>query len=585
VAGDDRLAVAREALQTGSWATAKASFEEALRRRETLEALEGLAEAAFWLEDAPTVIEARERAFRLYREAGDDEAAARAAAMLAVSVLIARGDSAVAAGWLGRARSLLQAHPDSPVLAMVAGMEGALASQYEKDFARARPLLQEAIARARAMGFIDGEMLSMGQLGLLLVRAGDVAEGMRMLDEATAAAVAGELTDVGNAVRVCCMLVTACLHVRDLERAAQWARYVIGQAGGRTAGPLFDYPRTEHAATLVWWGRWEEADRVLLDVLRDAAGRPVSAAMGRLRLADLRRRQGRLDEAQDLLDQLDQEPHRAGLGQLTVAARAVLELDHDRPREAAELAERYLRAVPTADRVERIDALETLARARAALGNPEAAAEALAELEDVAARIGTGPVRASALFASGVVAAARGAHATAREALERSMDLFAGGGSPVRGGAGPTGAGPMSSRPGSTGTCREGGEHRLRRLRRAGGSPGRRAGRTPAGGDRTRCQRPSGPPTDPAGGRGSPPPRSGSIQRGDRRRAVSVGADRGTARRERLRQDRRARTGRPRHGHRVRPPQRHRVAQGRANLGTALPDLGTGPDVSVASAS
>jgi len=113
------------------------------------------------------------------------------------------------------------------------------------------------------------------------------------------------------------------------------------------------------------------------------------------------------------------------LGQLTVVARAALELDRGAPEEAAALAERYLRAVPTEDRVERIDALETLARARAALGDAEAAAEPLAELADVAERIGTGPVRASALFASGVVAAAGGDHALAREALERSTELFA----------------------------------------------------------------------------------------------------------------------------------------------------------------
>ena len=429
VADEDHLAAAREALQAGSWGRAKAGFEEALRSRETPEALMGLAEASAWLGEAVPAVEALERAFRLFRQHGDDEAAARAAATLAMAALNFRGDSAVASGWLRRARSLLQAHPDSPVLTMVAGLEGALAGGWEKDFARARPLLEEARGRAQAMGDVDIEMLATGRLGLTLVAAGDVAEGMRLLDEATAAAVGGELRDRGTAISVCCFLVTACLYVRDLERAAQWSRYAIDMSGGRIAGPSFDYPRTEHAATLIWWGRWEEADRALLDVLQDAAGRPVSAAIGRLRLADLRRKQGRLDEAEELLDELDAAPHRRGLGQLTVAARAVLELDRDRRREAVDLAERYLRAVPTEDSVERIDALETLARARAALGEPNAAGP-LTELEDIAARIDTGPVRASALFASGVVARARGDHATAREALERSIYLFAAAGAP-----------------------------------------------------------------------------------------------------------------------------------------------------------
>jgi DNA-binding CsgD family transcriptional regulator len=426
VADDDHLAAASEALQAGSWARAKASFEESLQDRETPEALMGVAEASFWLGDSRSAIRALERAFRLFRERGEDEAAARAAAMLAMTALNVRGDSAVASGWLRRARSLVQSsHPDSPVLTMVAGLEGAVAGGYEKDFARARQLSEEAIARARATGDIDMEMVATGQLGLVRVATGELAEGMRLVDEAAAAAVGGELRDTGNAVRVCCFLVTACLYVRDLERAAQWSRYAIEMSGGRIAGPLFDYPRTEHAAVLIWWGRWEEAERELQGLLEDAAARPVPAALASLRLADLRRRQGRFDEAQGLLDELDGAPHRRGLGQLTVVARVALELDRDAPEEAAALAERYLRAVPTEDRVERIDALEILARARAALGDLEGAATAAAELREVAAKIGTGPILASSRFAAGIVAGARGDHSAALEDLQSSIDLFA----------------------------------------------------------------------------------------------------------------------------------------------------------------
>ena len=116
MAGDDHLAAAWEALRQGSRARAKASFEEALRSGETPQALEGLAEAAFWLEDAETAIDARERAFRLYREGGHDEGAARAAAMLAVTALNVRGDSAVASGWLRRAPQPLAIQPQLPSL-------------------------------------------------------------------------------------------------------------------------------------------------------------------------------------------------------------------------------------------------------------------------------------------------------------------------------------------------------------------------------------------------------------------------------------------------------------------------------------
>jgi hypothetical protein len=43
----------------------------------TAEALEGRSHAAWWLDDAETMFEARERAYRLYRRDGDLRSAAR----------------------------------------------------------------------------------------------------------------------------------------------------------------------------------------------------------------------------------------------------------------------------------------------------------------------------------------------------------------------------------------------------------------------------------------------------------------------------------------------------------------------------
>jgi hypothetical protein len=59
VAGD-------EALARGSWAEARKAFEAALNIAEVPEALEGLGNAAWWLDLGDLVFEARERAYRLY---------------------------------------------------------------------------------------------------------------------------------------------------------------------------------------------------------------------------------------------------------------------------------------------------------------------------------------------------------------------------------------------------------------------------------------------------------------------------------------------------------------------------------------
>ena len=421
---DGALARGLRALDAWSLEEARASFEEALAGEETVEALEGLAAAAGWLDDAETSIDARERAYRLYRGRGDDESAARVACTIALDVLSLRGDSAVASGWVRRARTLMT-EPGSPSMVTVLALESMMARGYDKDMPRARALSEEAVDLAHRLGYLGIEMIARAHLGLVLVSSGEVAEGMHLLDEATAAAVGGELEDLETAVNVCCFMVTACLRSRDLSRAAQWSRYVLGRADQHRSAALFDYPRSEHAAVLTWWGRWDEAEKHLLAAIDEAANRPVAAALGKLYLADLRRRQGRFDQAEALLNELDAPPHRFGLGPLTTSARAMLAFARGLHPEAAGHAEAFLRVLPEGDPIERVDALEVLARSRAALGDADRAEGPAEELRGIAAKVGTAPLRAVAELATGLVSAARGDLERGRASLERARDLFA----------------------------------------------------------------------------------------------------------------------------------------------------------------
>ena len=82
---------------------------------------------------------------------------------------------------------------------------------------------------------------------------------------------------------------------------------------------------------------------------------------GLARLGELRRRQGRLDEAAALFD-------RSGAHPIASLGRAAMALDRAMPRTAAELAERHLRRLPAKNRTERAAALELLIRADVAPG-------------------------------------------------------------------------------------------------------------------------------------------------------------------------------------------------------------------------
>ena len=102
-----------ELLAGGAWREARRAFEATLAERESAEALEGLGLAAWWLDDGETVFESRERAYKLYLDADDKRSAARIAVWLAWDCLAFRGESAVANGWLQRARRLLEGLPES----------------------------------------------------------------------------------------------------------------------------------------------------------------------------------------------------------------------------------------------------------------------------------------------------------------------------------------------------------------------------------------------------------------------------------------------------------------------------------------
>src|SRR5262245_29357346 len=120
------LEAGRAALATGAWLDARRAFESALGDEEHMpEALEGLGLAAWWLDLADIVFSARERAYRLYRERGDEVSAARVAVWLAWDYGAFRGESAVASGWFQRAHQLLDDVPPRPEHAWLAVREGA----------------------------------------------------------------------------------------------------------------------------------------------------------------------------------------------------------------------------------------------------------------------------------------------------------------------------------------------------------------------------------------------------------------------------------------------------------------------------
>lgn len=418
------LLAGNRALETGEWELAREHFQSARDTVESPESLEGLGTAAWWLDDASLLFSCRERAFKRFREREDALGAARVATWLALDNHIFRRSPAVANGWLQRAGRLLESE-DRPAFehCFIAFARGHIALEGYDNPAAIR-FAREARSLAVELGIIDFEMLSSALLGLALVSDGDVDEGMGLLDEAVTAAQSGELTDPDAIVTSCCYLFYACERVRDYQRASQWCDTLTDLCRRWSYHSMTSVCRAHYAGILIWQGEWQEAERELLAANDELlAGRVGWAIEGLLRLAELRRLQGRTEEALDLFDTASDHP-------LSLVGRAEVARDQSDFLAARDLIERFLRRVRRNLVTERFNGLELAVRIGIQLGDNELVHGALADMEKTVSRIQTDPIRAAFARATGLQAVAAGDVARARPHLEDSVDLFLASGAP-----------------------------------------------------------------------------------------------------------------------------------------------------------
>ena len=171
----DLLAAAGAALGRRAWGEASDLYQRALALDVSPEALEGFAVASWWQDDVDAAIEARERAYVLRRERDETVEAARVAGFLAWDYGAMRGVTAVANGWLQRARRLIDDLPPSAEQAWLPLIEASF--HLDTDAKAVLRLGREAADHARAHGGLDIEMTARTLQGLALVSLGRVEEG------------------------------------------------------------------------------------------------------------------------------------------------------------------------------------------------------------------------------------------------------------------------------------------------------------------------------------------------------------------------------------------------------------------------
>src|SRR4051794_12923187 len=364
------------------WAEARDSFAAVLAEAPgDPDALDGFGQSLWWLGEREAGIESRREAYAAFRRCGDLCAAAGLAVYLAGEHRV-DGQPSAAAGWIARARRLLEG----------AGTVGELGWLHIEEAKRADdPAVAERFARdalvvAQELSSPDIECMALAQLGRAVVAQGRVEEGVGYLDEAMTVALGGETSDPLACGDACRTTLVVCDDLADLQRAAEWCEAVVDFAERRRFTPLQSWCRAIFGAVLVRSGEWARAEGVLTQALerkgdvRRGRGRALPLSV----LAGLRLRQGRAEEAGRLLSGLEDER----------AARPAFVLLHLQRGDLA-LARAVLERADGGESTDG-DMLPLAAEVALAEGDLDGAEGAAAKLTEAAQQLGREDLRAEA---------------------------------------------------------------------------------------------------------------------------------------------------------------------------------------------
>lgn len=416
----DAIQAARAALAQQRWAEALERFRAADQATDLdAEDLAGLGDAAWWNSEFDLAIDARERAFARYLRAGRTLEAARLALALARDYLD-RMQTPIARAFKGRAERLLADLPESPVHAELAIMRS-MGALERGDIDTALELADTALGIARRTASRDMEGMALLARGRALIARGDVADGLALIDEATGAALVGDLAPQTTGF-VYCLTIDACAHLADFERAGDWTDVALRWCERNATSSGFPGAcRIHQAQILRYQGEWPRAEasaKLAADELRQA---PALVGEAWYEVGEVRLRMGDLDAAEEAF----LRAHENGIE--PQPGLALLRLAQGRPDSALAAIRRAL-SDATLTPLVRWKLLPAHVDIAVAAGDLDEARAAAGELDQIAETYrspGT-MLRAVAKVAQGKVALAVGALDEAMEALRAALRLWVG---------------------------------------------------------------------------------------------------------------------------------------------------------------
>ena len=299
----DHRTAARDALDRHAWAEAFELFSRADAQGDLSGAdLEAFADAAWFTAHAKVATESKERAFGAYVAEGDRTRAAYLALRLTQEYAF-RGKHSIASAWMRRGERLLGGEAESyPHGYAELCRSNAAREAGDVDGAIARA--QEAVDIGVRVGDADLLAFALTALGSLRIATGETSEGFGLMEEATIAAVNGELTPWVTGVTYCTM-ISACRDLTDYRRASEWTEATERWCERQSVSGFPGVCRVHRAEVVALSGAWERAEaqlRQATDELAEFDATPPLAD-GFYAIGEIRLRMGDLEGAEEAVRQ------------------------------------------------------------------------------------------------------------------------------------------------------------------------------------------------------------------------------------------------------------------------------------------
>lgn len=421
----ETVSAGRLAIGQHDWDAAVTAFLDADQEQAlTPDDLVLLSDAQWWKglpEDAENTLE---RAYGAFLAEGMKTEAALAAGRLAY-LAIGRVARSVASGWISRAERLLEDESESSAHAWLALLRLNIASQIEGDIPGSLALADEAIEIAHRTGASEVASLALSIKGLFTTFRGDWKSGLAMIDEAAVIAIS-EQNDLRTTSDVYCITIAACAELADYRRAHEWTDRAEKWMEERGVGGYPGVCQVHRAELKLLSGDWPEAMEEALRACEQLERYRLLADVGfaRYEIGEIKRRMGDLAGAEESFARAYEYGHPAQPGM------ALLLLDRGQVEEAAQSIASALEnsggQVGRSGNVSLVRGALLPAQVEIALaaGDPDTAAAASAELDEVAEVFQNPAWEARALTCGGAVDLHRGNLDAAVESLGKAWRLW-----------------------------------------------------------------------------------------------------------------------------------------------------------------